>query len=64
MLSGISGKSFIRRTRRAPGNTGGSGVGLSIVKAIMESMNQRYGVENIDNGVLFWFELDAVQTER
>lgn len=43
---------------------GGSGVGLSIVKAIMESMNQRYGVENIDNGVLFWFELDAVQTER
>ena len=37
---------------------GGSGVGLSIVKAIMESMNQKYGVENYQNGVLFWFELD------
>ena len=38
---------------------GGSGVGLSIVKAIMESMNQNYGVENYTNGVLFWFELEA-----
>lgn len=37
---------------------GGSGVGLSIVKAIMESMNQQYGVENYSNGVLFWFELE------
>ena len=40
---------------------GGSGVGLSIVKAIMESMNQQYGVENYTNGVLFWFELETVQ---
>jgi len=40
---------------------GGSGVGLSIVKAIMESMNQQYGVENYNNGVLFWFELETVQ---
>lgn len=38
---------------------GGSGVGLSIVKAIMESMNQNYGVTNYDNGVAFWFELEA-----
>lgn len=38
---------------------GGSGVGLSIVKAIMESMNQQYGVENYTNGVLFWFELET-----
>ena len=37
---------------------GGSGVGLSIVKAVMESMNQEYGVINYDNGVEFWFELD------
>lgn len=42
---------------------GGSGVGLSIVKAIMESMNQKYGVENYTNGVLFWFELETVQEE-
>lgn len=37
---------------------GGSGIGLSIVKAIMESMNQKYGVINYDNGVEFWFQLD------
>lgn len=36
---------------------GGSGVGLSIVKAIMDSMNQDYGVKNYNNGVEFWFEL-------
>lgn len=36
---------------------GGSGVGLSIVKAIMESFHQKYGVENRGNGVEFWFEL-------
>jgi len=38
---------------------GGSGVGLSIVKAIMESINQQYGVENLKDGVLFWFELEC-----
>ncbi len=38
---------------------GGNGIGLSIVKAIMESFHQQYGVKNFDNGVEFWFELDA-----
>lgn len=37
---------------------GGNGIGLSIVKAIMESFRQQYGVKNYDNGVEFWFELD------
>lgn len=41
---------------------GGSGVGLSIVKAMMESMNQKYGVINYDNGVEFWFELETTKT--
>lgn len=40
---------------------GGNGVGLSIVKAIMESMNQFYGVDNYTNGVRFWFTLEQVQ---
>lgn len=39
---------------------GGSGVGLSIVKAIMESMNQSYGVQNFSDGVMFWFTLELV----
>ena len=38
---------------------GGNGIGLSIVKAIMESFHRRYGVKNYENGVAFWFELDA-----
>ncbi len=38
---------------------GGSGIGLSIVKAIVESMNQKYGVVNYENGVEFWFTLDV-----
>lgn len=38
---------------------GGSGIGLSIVKASMEAMGGRYGVTNAEDGVWFWFELDA-----
>ena len=38
---------------------GGSGIGLSIVKAIQDSLGQDYGVENRKNGVAFYFELDA-----
>lgn len=36
---------------------GGSGIGLSIVRAIMGSHQQGCGVENYENGVMFWFEL-------
>ncbi len=43
---------------------GGSGIGLSIVKAIMEQHNRGYGFINHVNGVEFWFELElAGQTE-
>lgn len=38
---------------------GGTGIGLSIVRAIAEAMNQEYGVKNYDNGVEFWFTLDT-----
>lgn len=51
---------FYKVDRARTREYGGSGVGLSIVKAIMESMNRRYGVENRDGGVLFWFELESV----
>lgn len=42
---------------------GGNGIGLSIVKAIMESAHKDYGVQNYDNGVMFWFELDKFKAE-
>ncbi len=38
---------------------GGSGVGLSIVKVILESMHRDYGVVNYENGVEFWFDVDG-----
>ncbi|MDO4265940.1 MAG: HAMP domain-containing sensor histidine kinase [Eubacteriales bacterium] len=38
---------------------GGSGIGLSIVKAIIESHGQECGVENREHGVFFWFTLDS-----
>lgn len=38
---------------------GGNGIGLSIVKAVMESFHRECGVENRENGVEFWFELDT-----
>ena len=38
---------------------GGSGMGLSIVKAIMETLNKPCGVINYNDGVTFWFELEG-----
>ena len=38
---------------------GGSGIGLSIVKAIMDSFHQECGVINHENGVEFWMELST-----
>lgn len=38
---------------------GGSGIGLSIVKAIMDAHHQKCGVQNWENGVEFWFTLDS-----
>ena len=41
---------------------GGNGIGLSIVKAVMDAMNQECGVRNYDNGVEFWFDVDGGKT--
>lgn len=38
---------------------GGNGIGLSIVKAIMDSFHRECGVSNEAQGVKFWFELDS-----
>ncbi len=38
---------------------GGSGIGLSIVKAVMDSHKKQCGVENVEGGVMFWFTLDG-----
>ena len=38
---------------------GGSGVGLSIVKATMELLGEDYGCENTENGVVFYFNVSV-----
>ena len=38
---------------------GGNGIGLSIVKAIMDAHHRPFGVNNFKEGVEFWFELDG-----
>jgi signal transduction histidine kinase len=37
---------------------GGSGIGLALVKAIMNNYQNEYGVENKKNGVEFYFDMD------
>ena len=37
---------------------GGTGIGLAFVKAIMNNYQNKYGVNNLYNGVEFYFELD------
>lgn len=43
---------------------GGNGIGLSIVKAIMDRHGRECGVRNCDEGVEFWFELDGKTLEE
>lgn len=40
---------------------GGTGIGLSLVKAIMNNYNNEYGVINKKNGVEFYFDLNIVK---
>ena len=37
---------------------GGNGIGLALVKAIMNNYGNSYGVKNAAGGVEFYFELD------
>ena len=43
---------------------GGSGIGLSIVRAIMNNYGNDYGVENKYNGVEFYFEVDMKNGQK
>ena len=55
-------KLFIKFYKSDPARTrdyGGSGIGLSIVAAIMKAHDKDYGVYNTENGVVFFFELDT-----
>lgn len=48
---------FYRTEKSRDRKTGGTGLGLSIVKNILELHESRFGVENTDDGVRFYFTL-------
>jgi len=50
--------SFYKVDKARTRDYGGTGLGLSVVRAILELHHNAYGVENKDDGVLFWFEAD------
>ena len=39
-------------------NQGGTGIGLALVKAIMNNYNNEYGVRNLENGVEFYCDIN------
>ncbi len=43
---------------------GGTGIGLALVKAIMNNYKNDYGVINKENGVEFYFDLDKERSEE
>lgn len=52
-------KSFYMADKARTRDKGSSGLGLSIVAAIINAHNHKYGAYNTDGGVVFYFELDG-----
>jgi two-component system, OmpR family, sensor histidine kinase VanS len=50
--------SFYKIDKARTRSYGGTGLGLAIVKAIQQAHCNEYGVMNIEDGVLFWFDID------
>lgn len=50
-------KRFYKVDKSRNRQDGGTGIGLALVKAIMERTGNKYGVENKDDGVEFYFEI-------
>ena len=48
---------FYRTDKARSRESGGSGIGLSIVKAIAETLHASCGAENRDGGIVFWFRI-------
>ncbi len=56
--------SFYRADKARSRENGNYGLGLSIVKGIMNMHGAEYGVENTDDGVTFWFDVQKAPTEE
>ena len=57
-LNNIWGK-FYKVDKARTREYGGSGLGLSIVKAVADSLNKSCGVQNLPDGVAFWIDLES-----
>lgn len=65
LLIGIAGavilphlfEAFYRADTSRNRNTGGTGLGLYIVRKIMELHHAKYGIQNTSRGVVFWLEM-------
>lgn len=50
---------FYRTDRARTREAGGTGIGLSLVRAIADTLHGSCGVENVEGGIVFWLELSA-----
>lgn len=55
--------SFYRTDKAREQETQSYGLGLAIVRSIMELHGQAYGVRNLPEGIEFWFNLDIAQID-
>lgn len=51
-------EAFYRADNSRSSNTGGTGLGLYIVRGIFERLGAKYGIINTEIGVRFWFKLN------
>ncbi len=56
--------SFYRADKSHSREEGRIGLGLSIVKAIMDAHNMNYGYNNVTDAVEFWFEVKKANEEE
>lgn len=52
---------FYKQDRARTRDAGHAGIGLAIVKTIMETLGGEYGAQNKEDGVEFWFTLELVK---
>lgn len=52
---------FYRTDRARSRELGGTGIGLSLVRAIADTLHGTCGVENVPGGIVFWFEVPKEQ---
>jgi signal transduction histidine kinase len=53
--------SFYKADKARTREYGGNGLGLAVVKAAVLRHHGLYGADNVEGGVVFWFELDTAE---